>query len=289
MPGDVLDPHSLKSAFQNVRDVFHLAGMISILPGRNPLVERVNVEGTRNVLLAAKEAGIRRFVYTSSIHALRRLPYGVPIDEQAPFDPQNALSAYDRSKALASLEVLKATEERLDAVIACPTGVIGPYDYRVSEVGQIIVDCLNKRPMLYIDGAYDFVDVRDVAHGHILIWKEGRRGETYILSGERISVSRIIHTLWELTGRCFIRLRVPFSLARFAAYFTPLYYRIAHKKPRLTSYSLNTLASNSDISSAKAKAELGYQPRALVETLADTIRWFAEYRRVNASGSISSF
>lgn len=272
--GDVLDFPALQAALRGVEHVFHLAGMISILPGRNPLLQLVNVVGTRNVIHAARNAGTRRLVYTSSIHALSRVPHGVKIDEQVPFDPDHAISAYDQSKAQASQEVQRAVGEGLDAVLVCPTGVIGPYDYRHSEMGQLIYDCARQKPQFYVDGAYDFVDVRDVAQGMIAARDRGKTGETYILSGELISVRGLLETVWKVTGQRFLRLRVPLALAHFAAHFTPLYYRLAHARPRLTPYSLATLASNADISHAKAQRELGFSPRPISEALADTVRWF---------------
>jgi dihydroflavonol-4-reductase len=281
--GNVLNPNTLSRAFDGVSDVYHLAGMISIMPGRNELVRRVNVEGTRNVLTAAREAGIRRLVYTSSIHALQRVPEGILIDETIPFDPHQAISAYDQSKAEASLAVLEAARQGLDAVIACPTGVIGPYDFKRSEMGQIILDCIDEKPQLYLEGAYDFVDVRDVAQGLILAQEKGRTGETYILSGEQLTVKGLIETLWEVTGKRFTKMKVPTQLARFVANFTPTYYRLLRKKPRITPYSLETLASNSVITHEKASQELGYQPRSLRESLADAVQWFLENKRLLAS------
>jgi dihydroflavonol-4-reductase len=143
---DVLDFQSLLKAFNGMEVVYHLAGIISILPGKNQLVQVVNVIGTRNVIEAARTTGVRRLVYTSSIHALSRVPHGVLIDESVPFDPEHAISSYDFSKASASLEVLKAVKGGMDAVIACPTGVIGPYDFRRSEMGQLILDAPNRNP-----------------------------------------------------------------------------------------------------------------------------------------------
>jgi dihydroflavonol-4-reductase len=271
--GDVLREDSLTPAFADIDVVFHLAGMISILPGRDELVERVNVLGTQNCLRAALGAGVQRFVYTSSIHAINRLPHGQMIDERLPFDPVDAISAYDRSKAVASLAVLASVCQGLDAVIACPTGVIGPYDYRLSEMGSLILDCIEKKPQLYVDGAYDFVDVRDVAEGLLQVGESGRTGESYILSGEQISVRSILETVLETTGERFAMLRIPLRLARFASAFTPVYYRLRHMQPRFTSYSLATLQSNCAISHAKASRELGYTPRRLRLSLADTVAW----------------
>ena len=135
---DVLDYQSLLKAFDQIDVVYHLAGIISILPGKQPMVQAVNVLGTRNAIQAAQSSGVNRMVYTSSIHALTRVPHGVLIDETVPFDPAHAISSYDASKASASLEVLDACQHGLNAVIVCPTGVIGPFDFRRSELGQTI-------------------------------------------------------------------------------------------------------------------------------------------------------
>lgn len=274
--GDVLDYPSLISAFRGVDTIFHLAGLISIMPDKDPLVHSVNVAGTRNVLQAARQAGARRLVYTSSIHALRRIPHGTTIDESVPFDPHDAISTYDRSKAEASLEVIRAIHEGMDAVICCPTGVIGPYDFRGSEMGALIHDLALGKLMLYVDGAYDFVDVRDVANGLILAREKGVTGESYILSGERISVIEVVKTVQEIIGKHIPRLKIPINLARFTARFTPLYYRLSRVKPRFTPYSLETIRSNSVISNKKAKLALGYNPRSLRESLTDTVRWFSK-------------
>jgi dihydroflavonol-4-reductase len=281
--GDVLDPASLEPAMRGVDTVYHLAGVISIMPGRNPFVWQVNVEGTRNVLDAAQRANVRRLVYTSSIHAIARAPHGVIMDESLGFDQNNPYGEYDRSKAAASLEVQKAAAKGLDAVIVCPTGVIGPYDFRGSEMGEVIRSASEAHTMLYVDGAYDFVDVRDVVDGLIAARERGRQGESYILSGQRLSVRYMLETVREVSGKAFASIKIPFSLAEFAARFTPWYYKRSKAKPRFTPYSLEVLQSNSDISFKKALAELGYQPRPIYESIADTVRWFLERRRAKSA------
>ncbi len=282
---DVLDYQSLLKAFNNIDVVYHLAGIISILPGKDHMLQAVNVIGTRNVIQAARTCGVRRLVYTSSIHALKRVPDGVLIDESVPFDIEHALSSYNSSKASASLDVLNAVQMGMDAVIVCPTGVIGPYDFRRSELGQLILDCVEQKPMFYVDGAYDFVDVRDVAQGLILAGDKGRCGESYILSGERIAVLDIIKIVQEILGRRLFKLKIPFSMARFTAKLTPLYYRLSHVKPRFTTYSLATITSNSFISHSKAHLELGYLPRPLRESLSDTVKWFIKNKRFSKNTS----
>lgn len=275
--GDVLNVESLFRSMQRVEGVFHLAGLISIMPGTNELVRQVNVEGTKNILRAAKKVKVGRFIYTSSIHALKRVEEGI-IDETLPYDPENPYGEYDRAKAEATLEVQQAAQDGLEAVIACPTGVIGPYDFRGSLMGDVIREAAASRPTLYVDGAYDFVDVRDVADGLIAAADNGSKGESYILSGQKISVRYLLETVREITGRHFFRMRVPFDLAKFASMFTPMYYSHAKVTPRFTPYSLEVLRSNANISHAKASRELGYRPRPLYDSLHDAVRWFMEYR-----------
>jgi dihydroflavonol-4-reductase len=274
--GDILDPGTLRSAFSGVKIVYHLAGIISILPGSDSSVYRVNVEGTRNIIQAAKEAGVTRLVYTSSIHAIARVPHGITIDETIPFNPDQALSDYDRSKAAASLAVLNAVQEGLNAVIVCPTGVIGPFDYRRSEVGQLILDCMNGPIQFCVSGAYDFVDVRDVARGLRLAGEKGCCGETYILSGEQITIARMMDLVTEKVGKRQIRIDIPMRLARTISLITPHFYRLTHTKPRFTTYALETVSSNSVISHSKAHRDLGYTARSIRESIFDTVQWFKE-------------
>lgn len=275
--GDVMDVDAVFKSMRGVKGVFHLAGAISIMPGPNPLLHKVNVEGTKNVIRAAMEHG-KKLIYTSSIHAIQREEEGV-IDESAPYDMNNPYGAYDRSKAEATLEVLRAAQTGLDAVVTCPTGVIGPYDFRGSMMGSVIHDAAAAKPTFYVDGAYDFVDVRDVAEGLIRAAENGKRGESYILSGQKISIRYLLETVREITGRNFFQIKIPFDLAKFAAMFTPMYYQLANEIPRFTPYSLEVLKSNSNISHAKATRELGYHPRTLQESIRDAVRWFLERRK----------
>ena len=280
--GNILDTSSVQKAMQDVDRVYHLAGIISILPGKDEWVHHVNVDGTRNVLMAALMSGVKRFVYTSSIHALANVPHGITIDEDIPFDPEHPAGEYARSKAKATLAVRQAAELGLETVIACPTGVIGPYDYKGSEMGLLLSDCLEEKPQLYVDGAYDFVDVRDVARGLIMAAEKGKVGESYILSGEQITVRNLLESAQKFVGNHLPIIRIPSRLANFSVRFTPIFYRLAHKKPRFTSYSLEVLQSNSIISHAKATRVLGYWPRPLEESIRDTISWF-KARRLNSS------
>lgn len=271
--GNVLDPASLDCAMKDVDYVFHLAGVISIMPGQDEMMRKVNVGGTRNVVAAALKAHVKRLVYTSSIHALCRDWKG-KIDEKVPFDPHNQAGEYDRTKAEASLAVLEAVKQGLNAVIVCPTGVIGPYDYRGSEMGNLLRTWLRMRPHLLIEGAYDFVDVRDVARGQILACEHGRTGEVYILSGRSIKIMQMKQMVQNTLGKHSLTIKIPTWLAKFGCNFTPWYYSLFKKTPKFTKYSLETVQSNSDISNQKAKKELGYSPRDMLDTIVDTVHWW---------------
>jgi dihydroflavonol-4-reductase len=225
---------------------------------------------------AAMRAGVKRFIYTSSIHAFKRIPHGSLVDETTPIDPAFNIADYDRSKAEATLAVLKKVEEGLPAIIACPTGVIGPYDYKNSELGSLMSSWMVNKVNYMIDGSYDFVDVRDVAHGLILAREKGKIGQLYILSGTLVRVS----DLWKITQELFsfksILVNIPMNLARFAAFFAERYYKISKTTPKLTRYSIETLQSNAMISNLKARLYLGYNSRPLQETVRDTIEWWKQ-------------
>lgn len=275
--GNVLDPQSLDMAFMDVHVVYHLAGIISIMSGKNERMWLVNVQGTRNVIEAAVQAGVKRMVHTSTIHAFKRPPDGVVMDESLPFDPHNPYGEYDRSKAAASIEVLNAVKQGLDAVIVCPTGVIGPYDYFRSEMGSMILEYLKARIHYVFDGSYDFVDVRDVAQGMILACEKGRTGEVYLLSGEDISLVRLQELVHESSQVKKVgRVRIPNIFIKGFAGIAELFYKLTKLQPRYTRYSIETIMGNSKISSAKAQQELGYRPRSLSVTISDTISWWKE-------------
>ncbi len=271
--GDVLDFESLLRACKDVATVYHLAGIISIMPGADDLMHRVNVEGTRNIVKAIYATNVKRLVYTSSIHAIQRVPHGVVIDERLPFDPDNPYGAYDRSKAMASLHIQQESQKGLDAVIVCPSGVIGPYDFKGSEMGALIGDCICSKTQFYIDGMYDFVDVRDVAEGIILAGKKGKKGECYILSNEQTSIVGIMDIVKIHANKYLKKVRIPIYLAYFASMLTPFLCKLTKRKPKFTKYSIEVVQSNSAICNQKAKKELGFKTRPLKQTIIDTADW----------------
>lgn len=278
--GNVLDTDSIAAALNGIDYVFHLAGIISIMPGQDQLVHDVNVNGTANMVKAARAAGVKRFVYTSSIHAFKRVQHGIVIDEDIPIDPDSTIAAYDRSKAEATLAVLAESKMGLPAVIVCPTGVLGPFDYKGSELGILIQDWMAHRVNFLIEGKYDFVDVRDVVQGMISARDRGTIGQIYILSGESIRVIDIWRMVKELVDFKSSFIQIPTKLAMFTAKISQVYYNLSHSKPRFTTYSIETLHSNSSITNIKARTALGYSPRSLRETIRDTVSWWRHGKQV---------
>lgn len=273
-PADVRDRRALERAFRGADTVYHLAGIVSIAGGDGTLLTEVNAGGTRNVVRACLAVGVRRLVYVSSVHALPEPPCGVPVRECERFDPARVLGDYARSKAEASNEVLAGVMDGLDAVMVFPSGIIGPYDYRPSEMGQLVIDYCTGRLRAYVDGGYDFVDVRDVAAALMAAAENGRTGEGYLLSGHRVTVRELLGALRHLTGIRGPRLKLPMWLAQAGLPFVRQYCALRHRRPLITSYSLKVLRSNSLMDRSKAERELGHRPRPLLETLAGTLEWF---------------
>jgi dihydroflavonol-4-reductase len=273
---------------EGVQGVYHLAGMISILDGPNPGLRQVNLEGTVNVLREARETGAGRVVYDSSIHAFCPTPPGIEIDESVPFHAGNCMGEYDSSKAAASIKAQEAARLGQDVVLACPTGVVGPYDFRISEFGRVVRAIARGHPMGYIHGAaYDFVDVRDVADGLISAMERGRTGESYLLSGERVSVKEIMLTLRDAAGRKNLLVGLSRRQAELIGRLVPPLYRPFGGKSAITSYSVAVLFSNSYINHEKASRELNYHPRPVKTSLRDAVIWFQE-GRLTATSTLQS-
>jgi dihydroflavonol-4-reductase len=272
--GDVRDLPSLRRAFAGADTVYHLAGIVSIDRGGLPRLRETNVQGTKNVLAACREAGVRRLVYCSSIHAFVVPPAGSCISEDSPIDPDRAAAAYDRTKAEATLLVLEAARQGLDAVLLFPTAIMGPYDWRPSHTGELVRACVQRRLGAYVDGAYNFVDVRDVAAGLAAAAERGRSGQGYILAGHNVTVRELLHTLESVTGVPAPRLRLPLGLVRGVSVLIPIYYWATRQKPLFTTYSLEVISSGCTMTSEKAERELGYRVRPFTATIDDTVRWF---------------
>jgi len=272
--GDVLNPGSLKQLFKNVDVVYHAAGYISILMSDWPHLESVNVFGTRNVVEACLSCGVGRLIHFSSIHAFMQEPLDEPIDESRSFADPHRYPPYDRSKAAGQKEVLKGIENGLDAVILNPTGIIGPYDFRISHTGDVLLSLAQKRLPSLIKGGFNWVDVRDIVEGALSAEKQAPTGANYLLGGHWVSVCDLAAEVEKFTGVCPPRFNSPIWLARLGAPFMTAFARLAKKRPLYTAVSLKALDSNPMISHDKAARELDYHPRPFSDTIRDTLEWF---------------
>jgi dihydroflavonol-4-reductase len=273
--GNLLDPESLADLCKGVDVVFHLAALIAIDNRSSELVYQTNVTGTKNILKAANNSRVRKFIHFSSIHAFQTGSPVQMLDENRSL-VETRRTIYEFTKAEGEREVMKAVEEGLDAVILNPTAVIGPYDYRNSLLGQALRKIYqNKLPFL-VAGGYNWVDVRDVVSASINAIESGRKGENYILSGVFCSLRELASMIRKFSG-CKIPINIPVSLARLACPFFNIYSSVTKTEPLYTYQSLDILVNSPiNISNEKAKKELGYVPHPLEQTLRDTFDWYKE-------------
>lgn len=275
--GNITKPYTLQKFFERAKDrksiLIHCAGMVSIATSGSDLLWKVNVDGTRNIVDLCERYEIGRLVYVSSVHAIPEQEGGQVIKEPEQCSASLVEGAYGKSKAEAAVYVKKAAERGLDAVIAYPSGMIGPEDYTKGYMTEVIRAYLKGYFPAAVQGGYDFADVRDVAEGVVACAEKGRQGEGYILSGEYVTVKEMFEKLSRIAGKKTVRHEIPLWAVRWAA---PACEKLCRRMQRLmliTPYSLYTLGSNGNFSCEKAVEELGYCHRPIEETLADTAMW----------------
>jgi dihydroflavonol-4-reductase len=277
VPGDIFDAASLARLLQGADTFFHLAGRISIVGAEGGLVQRTNVEGVRSVVEACLAAGVRRLVHCSSIHAYDSHPNDQVVDESRALALGPGHMPYDRSKAGGQTIVLEAVQQRgLDAVVINPGAVVGPHDYKISRMGEVLLDIYYRRLPALIDGGYNWVDARDVAAGAIAAEKSGRSGQCYLLTGHWVHIREVSQLISRLTGRNTPQAALPLWLAMVASAFSLGWGRLRGRTPKFTPGAVRSIRMHRHISCDKARRELGYRPRAFEETLRDTFAWFAE-------------
>jgi dihydroflavonol-4-reductase len=278
--GSLSDQESLMKLCEGVDVVFHLAAVITLTNRNRDAVFETNITGTKNLVDAAMRCGVRKFVHFSSIDAFEPgLPHQL-LDEQRPlFSTQDSVYAY--SKAESERVVKQAAASGLDAVILCPTAVIGPYDYRGSILGNALRKIFENRMPLMVSGGFNWVDVRDVAKAAILAAEYGRSGEKYILSGNFCSLKDLSLMISKI-AQCRIPVFLPVSLVSLFSPFVMLAAAITQSEPVFTRHSLELLKSSPrNISREKAEREIGYHVRPLEQTLTDTYQWYCENKPKN--------
>jgi dihydroflavonol-4-reductase len=276
---DILDPESLHTALEGAEVVYHLAARIT-LRMRDPEAVRINVEGTRNVVEACTATGVRRVIHFSSIHAFSPIPVDEVVDETRARCDDPSAAAYDQSKAEGERIVLGAVDRGLDAVIVNPTGVMGPHDFRLSDVGRVVVDVSRRRMPVIVKGGFNWVDARDVCIGAMAAERAGRTGKKYLLAGHYLTVPELARMIAEAAGVAPPPFTVPIWMARLGIPFAAWTARMTGTPPRFTKVSLDALENHQEISHAKAENELGYSPRPIQETVEDTVAWFRDAGRL---------
>jgi len=271
--GDLLYKESLVEFIDGAKIIIHLAGVIT-LEKKSEEVLKVNIEGTKNLLEASKELGVKKFIFFSSIHALNVFPLSGVMDETRELNTQSPFD-YDRSKVKGERMVLEASQNGLHSVILNPTAILGPEDYRPSQLGKAIIQYYKGKIPALLNGGYNFVDARDVADATVQAISRGRNGQRYIVSGNWESIRHLGETIHKFGGKKPPKLTVPFWLARFGAGILN-YFSTGKDDERLFApASLDTLEhSHKNISHEKAKQDLEYRPLDFDQTIHDTIEWF---------------
>ena len=270
---DVLDPASLRAAFEGQDRVFHLAAIISIVGDPTGEVWRVNVHGPRNAATVALECGVGRFMHCSSVHSFDLERCGPSLDESGLPTTHPDAPAYDRSKRAGEEAVRLVVQKGLDAVVVNPTGIIGPDDRGPSRMGETVLQFMTRKIPVGITGQFDFVDVRDVVEGLIAAGDRGRTGENYLLSGSRLSIRELGMLVERYSGVPVPPLSIPLRLVTPLA---PLVMQIEQrtKKPIFTPDALHALKYSPVVSHYRAATDLGYRSRPIHETVRDTVAWF---------------
>lgn len=279
--GDITKPDSLREIFSDIEGdctiVIHAAGLISIGDEITPALYNVNVNGTKNIIEACRQYGIGRLVYVSSVHAIGEGDGLRVITETDTFSKELVVGAYAKTKAEATQAVMKAIADGMDAVVVHPSGILGPGDDGRNHITQLIQSYLNGKLPGGVTGGYDFVDVRDVADGVIAAAKRGQKGQCYILSNRYIPIPDLMRYMALATGGrkkpCF-----PLGMAKAMAPVFEWVAKVTGTRPLFTRYSLRTMESNGRFSHDKATMELGYSPRDMMDTVADTIAYLKEHK-----------
>ena len=274
--GDLTDPASLERAASGCEGLFHVAADYRLGAPDPSQLYRNNVEGTRNILEAARRAGVQRMIYTSSVATIGIPGDGTPGVEATPVALENMIGHYKRSKFLAEAVAREAARSGVPVVIVSPSTPVGPGDVKPTPTGQLVLDAAAGRMPAYVDTGLNIVHVDDVAAGHLLAYASGEVGERYILGGEDMTLRQILSQIAALVGRKPPRVRLPYGMVLPMAYLAEGYSKLSGRSGRITLEGVRMSRKRMFFSSARAVRELGYTWRPPAQAFADAIRWFRE-------------
>ncbi len=279
--GDILDRQSIDRAVEGCEAVFHVAAAYTFW-SRDPAgVSRTNVAGTLNVLEAARQAGVSRTVYTSTVGTVGLVKDGLG-DEDTPLDPKSLHGHYKRSKFQAEQEALALAAAGMPLVVVNPTAPVGPWDVKPTPTGKMVLDFLRRKIPAYLKTGMNLVDVADVVDGHILALEKGKSGERYILGNRNVSLKEIFDILSAQTGLPAPRIRVPYWLVVGAGYADRFVEgTLLRREPAIPVEGVLASKTPAYVSCEKAIKELGQPQRPIEYALKQAVDWFTEHGYVN--------
>jgi dihydroflavonol-4-reductase len=271
--GDLRDPESLDRAAAGCELVFHVAADYRLWASDSGELYRSNVEGTRNLLEAARRHGVERVVYTSTVGCIG-VPRGGLGDETVPVTLEEMAGAYKRSKFLAERVALEFAASGFPVVIVNPTAPIGDHDVKPTPTGKIVVDFLKGAMPAFIDTGLNLVDVKDTAEAHLLAAERGRPGERYIVGSENLTLEEILQKLARLTGKEAPHVKLPYAVAYAAGVMTTGWARLTGRPPLAPLDAVRMAKKKMFVSTEKARRELGFQPGSVDVALGRAVEWF---------------
>jgi dihydroflavonol-4-reductase len=273
--GDLSNPDSYASALKGCDAVVHVAADYRLWIPDPTSMYRANVDGTRDLLKLAREAGVKRVVYTSSVATMHFRTDGTVINEDTPVSLKDMVGHYKRSKFLAEQQAIAAAEDGQQVIILNPTTPIGPNDSKPTPTGRIFVDFLNGKFPAYMDTGLNLVDVAEVARAHVAALTLGKRGHRYILGGENLTLKQILDKMSAITGLPSPTVKIPFAVAATYAFFEEwITGRIRGREPRATFEEVRMGRKKMYASSAHAQQELGFRLLPVHPAMKSAIDWF---------------
>jgi dihydroflavonol-4-reductase len=273
--GDLLQPEALRSSIRGCDALMHVAADYRLWVRDPKVMYAANVDGTRALLRLAREEGVPRCVYTSSVATMGFKADGTIVDENTPVSLNDMIGHYKRSKFMAEQAAIEAARAGQHVIILNPTTPIGAQDVKPTPTGRIVVDFLNKKFPAYVDTGLNLVDVSEVARAHCCALEQGRPGERYILGGENLTLKQILDKMSAITGLPSPTMKVPYAVAMaFACFDETITGRILGREPRATVEAVRMGKKKMFASSAKAQRELGFRIVPVYEALRSAINWF---------------
>jgi len=276
--GDLAEPESLRSGLAGCDAVVHVAADYRLWIRNPQSMYRANVDGTRELLRLAREARVKRFVYTSSVATMHFRRDGLVINEDTPVSLADMVGHYKRSKFQAEQEAIAAAQKGQKVVILNPTTPIGPNDAKPTPTGRIFVDFLSRKFPAYVDTGLNLVDVAEVACTHVTAWTKGRFGRRYILGGENLTLKQILYKMSAITGIPSPTVKIPFFVAATYAFFEEWRTgRLRGREPRATLEEVRMGRKKMFASSARAQQELGFRILPVYPAMRAAIEWFCAH------------